>query len=171
MLDLTVQNDALLMKSLHKFYSRNDTPWVHLLWNTYYTGKVPHAMSPRGSFWWRDVFKLSPTCRGITECKVLLGSSVLFWKDNWLGNEMALTHPRAYSFAASQDISVREFLSTGELAALFHLPLSPQALNEVRQIQLASASISLTVADVGDEWAFVWGSRKFTVSTYYKYCF
>ena len=36
-LDLKVQNEALLMKSLHKFYAKHDTPWVHLIWSTYYT--------------------------------------------------------------------------------------------------------------------------------------
>jgi hypothetical protein len=30
------------MKNLHKFYSKDDLPWVKLLWNKYYTnGKLP----------------------------------------------------------------------------------------------------------------------------------
>lgn len=40
--NLRVQNKALLMKSLHKFYNREDIPWVHLLWDNYYqNGKMP----------------------------------------------------------------------------------------------------------------------------------
>jgi hypothetical protein len=27
-IDLCVQNDALLLKTLHKFFSREDVPWV-----------------------------------------------------------------------------------------------------------------------------------------------
>jgi hypothetical protein len=30
-LNLKIQNQALLMKYLHKFYNRHDIPWVHLL--------------------------------------------------------------------------------------------------------------------------------------------
>jgi hypothetical protein len=49
-LNLKLQKGALLLKYLHKFYNKLDTPWVHLLWNTYYQGRVPHAMDPVGSF-------------------------------------------------------------------------------------------------------------------------
>jgi hypothetical protein len=49
-LDLKIQNEGLLLKYLHKFYNKTDTPWVHLLWNSYYIGKIPHAMDPCGSF-------------------------------------------------------------------------------------------------------------------------
>jgi hypothetical protein len=35
-INLRLQNDALLLKHLHKFYSKKDTPWVSLVWNRYY---------------------------------------------------------------------------------------------------------------------------------------
>jgi hypothetical protein len=37
--NLKLQKGALLLKYLHKFYNKLDTPWVHLLWNTYYQGE------------------------------------------------------------------------------------------------------------------------------------
>jgi hypothetical protein len=41
-LDLQVQNKALLLKNLHKFYNRHDIPWVNLVWNSYYSnGNLP----------------------------------------------------------------------------------------------------------------------------------
>jgi hypothetical protein len=40
--DLYLQNEALLIKQLDKFYNKRDVPWVHLIWNSYYIGKVPH---------------------------------------------------------------------------------------------------------------------------------
>jgi hypothetical protein len=80
-LNLKIQNEGLLLKYLHKFYNKTDTPWVQLLWNTYYTGKVPHALDPCGSLWWRDVFKLSPIYRGIAVSSTGDGSCNLFWKD------------------------------------------------------------------------------------------
>jgi hypothetical protein len=49
-LNLRLQNDALLLKHLHKFYNRVDVPWVHLIWSRYYTSKVPHAAREAGSF-------------------------------------------------------------------------------------------------------------------------
>jgi hypothetical protein len=57
--NLYVQNEGLLIKHLHKFYNRLDVPWVQLIWDSYYQNKVPHLLNSRGSFWWRDVFKLN----------------------------------------------------------------------------------------------------------------
>ena len=42
-LNLKVQNDALLLKLLHKFYNHLDIPWVSLIWKTYYVATIPHA--------------------------------------------------------------------------------------------------------------------------------
>lgn len=36
--NLRLQNDALLMKHLYKFYTKADVPWVHLVWSKYYRG-------------------------------------------------------------------------------------------------------------------------------------
>jgi hypothetical protein len=56
--NLYLQNDALLLKHIHKFFNKVDVPWVHLIWSTYYKHKVPHRCTPRGSFWWRDILKV-----------------------------------------------------------------------------------------------------------------
>ena len=51
-LNLRIQNKALLMKNLHKFLNSYDTPWVQLLWNAYYqNGTVPTLHQQKGSFW------------------------------------------------------------------------------------------------------------------------
>jgi hypothetical protein len=34
-LDLRIQNKAILIKNLHKFYNQKDIPWVKLLWQAY----------------------------------------------------------------------------------------------------------------------------------------
>ena len=83
-LNLKIQGDALLLKYLHKFYNHSDLPWVELIWSTYYENKIPHTMDACGSFWWRDVAKLMPTFRGITQAQILHGGIVLFWKDLWV---------------------------------------------------------------------------------------
>lgn len=79
-IDLRVQNQALLLKQLHKFFNKHDVPWVKLIWSTYYVDSVPHASEPCGSFWWRDVMNLSPIFRGVTTVEIGDGSSVLFGK-------------------------------------------------------------------------------------------
>jgi hypothetical protein len=83
-LNLKIQNEGLLLKYLHKFYNRVDTPWVHLIWNSYYTNKIPHNIAPCGSPWCRDIYKLSPIFRGIACSQIGDGRSTLFWKDKWL---------------------------------------------------------------------------------------
>jgi hypothetical protein len=42
-LDLKTQNEALLLKNFHKFYNRANIPWVHLIWEKYYSnGRLPN---------------------------------------------------------------------------------------------------------------------------------
>jgi hypothetical protein len=41
-INLSSQNESLLLKHLHKFYNQMDIPWVHLIWGKYYsTGQLP----------------------------------------------------------------------------------------------------------------------------------
>ena len=41
-LNLKTQNEALVLKNLHKFYNNVDTPWVQLIWDKHYqNGKLP----------------------------------------------------------------------------------------------------------------------------------
>jgi hypothetical protein len=35
-INLRLQNDALLMKQPHKFYNHHDVPWVQMIWFRYY---------------------------------------------------------------------------------------------------------------------------------------
>ena len=108
-LDFKVQNEGLLQKFLHKFYNHCDLPWVELIWNSYYTSRIPHATDLCGSFWWRDVSKLMPMYRGITQVNVNNGATTLFWKDMWLDEILAETHPWAFSFAKDEDILFARF--------------------------------------------------------------
>jgi hypothetical protein len=49
-LNLKIQNQALLLKFLDKFYKKKDIQWVHLIWQTYYQHSIPHASDMCGSF-------------------------------------------------------------------------------------------------------------------------
>jgi hypothetical protein len=126
-----VQNDALLLKHLHKFYNKADVPWVNLIWSKYYSDKVPHATREVGSFWWKDVQRLSTIFKNIARCNIGDGTTVTLWHDCWSGEVLALRFPRLFSFARNPNISVSEAMSAEDLDALFTLPLSQEAFEEL----------------------------------------
>jgi hypothetical protein len=78
---LRTYNDAILMKHLHKFFSRDDLPWVNLIWEKYYrNGKVPgHTL--KGSFWWKGLLRLLDTFKGIAKANFGVGDTILLWFD------------------------------------------------------------------------------------------
>jgi hypothetical protein len=55
-INLELQNKALLMKNLHKFYNRADIQWINIIWANHYSHSLP-SDKPVGSFWWRDILK------------------------------------------------------------------------------------------------------------------
>ena len=154
-IDLKTQNQGMLLKQLHKFYNKYDVPWVSLVWDTYYVGKIPHASDPCGSFWWKDPMQLSDVYRGVTKWEVVVGDTILFWKDKWNTEIFQDKYPRAFSFAKEPDISVRHLLSFERLGDVFHLPLSLEARNEVAGLQ--SETLNISLADGKDVWSCTWG--------------
>ena len=76
-LNLRLQNDALLLKHLHKFYNRENIPWVNLVWSKYYTNKVPHAAREVGSFWWKDKAQLSLSKHSIVQLRRWVDGALL----------------------------------------------------------------------------------------------
>jgi hypothetical protein len=105
-LNLEMQNKALLLKRLHKFYCKENILWVNLVWSLYPRG-APHAHSSRGSFWWRDVFSFIHDYRSITKCVIGSDATVLFWKDSWHDNGLLRDQfPCLFSFARDEDVTV-----------------------------------------------------------------
>jgi hypothetical protein len=71
------------MKFFDKFYNNVDIPWVSLIWTRFYSNEQtpPHARSPVGSFWWKDIMKLFGKFQNFASCCPNRGNSVLFWAD------------------------------------------------------------------------------------------
>ncbi|WVZ77127.1 hypothetical protein U9M48_025027 [Paspalum notatum var. saurae] len=113
--DLRVQNDGLLLKQLHKFYSKKEVPWVQLIWESYYQDKVPHASRLVGSFWWKDILKLYPHYKQLAVCRVGDGVSTLFFEDQWLDQSIKDMFPRLTSFALDQLMSIKEIKDAPDL--------------------------------------------------------
>lgn len=82
-LNLSLQNDALLLKHLDKLYNKSDIPWVQHIWWKHYQDRVRHGSKEVGSFWWKDILRLGTLFSCIAKCCLGDGSSVLFWGDVW----------------------------------------------------------------------------------------
>lgn len=165
MIDIRKQNEALMLKNLHKFFNRLDIPWINLVWEKYYkNGKLPSSIK-KGSFWWRDNLKLVVKFRNFAMVSIEDGRSCLFWTDNWTAQNPANTAPELYSFAKNKAISVQSALNIHEFSDLFHLPVSEVALT---QMQLMSDNLNdFTLSQNKDKWNYSWGSV-FSSSKMYK---
>ena len=168
-LNLELQNKALLLKQLHEFFEKDDTPWVNLVWSLYDPNKPPHAQSKRGSFWWKDIFSFIGDYRSISKCSIGHGSSVLFWKDFWNDSiTFSERFPRLYSYARDSDISVNEFAGN-DIRTCFALPLSQEAFQEYQEVEAIMSEVHISQA-VNDKRTFVWGD-KYTPSKFYRFLF
>jgi hypothetical protein len=133
-INLKLQNDAFLLKQLHKFYNHLDIPWIHLIWQRYYNGRVPHASPETGSFWWKDVLRLQILYRGVAKCSIGNGSTVTFWKDLWLDEVLSQKFPRLFSFVKNGATSAQQVMLAEDLDSLFYLPMSTEAFDELQQL-------------------------------------
>lgn len=123
-LNLSIQNQALLIKFLDKFYNKKNLPWVNLVWTSYYGNTIPHLSNLKGSFWWRDICKLMDVFRGLARCHLKSGNTGSFWYDVWTDQSpLFYSMPRLCSFAQDHNVSVSDFLSI-EAEGNFTLPLS-----------------------------------------------
>jgi hypothetical protein len=112
---LRVQNDALLLKNLHMFFNKADLPWVHLIWNKYYSnGKLP-GQTMKYSFWWRSMLRLLNLYKGISHAQAKSGESILFWKDVWNGRILYLSYPHVFSFAIEENATLQSVLAQDSL--------------------------------------------------------
>jgi hypothetical protein len=101
---------------------------VSLTWNKFYRNTYipPHARSPTGSFWWKDLLKLTDDFKNLIRCVPSKGNSVMLWQDVWSDGMMKDKFPELFSFARKPKCSIRFFLEK-DTAVVFFLPLSSQA--------------------------------------------
>jgi hypothetical protein len=136
-LNLRIQNQALLMKNLYKFYNPMDIPWVNLIWNAYYSnGKAPHSSAPQGSFWCKDCMSLNERFRSLTTCSVNNGQSIQVWKDKWDDSYRELDLPQLFSFSKDKEQSMASVLSINNESFydMFHLLLSVMAHQQFHRL-------------------------------------
>jgi hypothetical protein len=126
-LQLESQNEALLRKNLHKFFNKENIPWVQLIWEKYYrNGKLlNHTM--KGSFWSRYILKLLGKHKGLASMSVKRGDCCFLWQDNWMNLVPMTTFHELFSFSVGKNITVQKARSTTDRNVLFQLPLSQEA--------------------------------------------
>jgi hypothetical protein len=168
-INLKIQNKALLLKHLDNFFNNEDIPWIHLVRDAYYHQAVPHATVLAGSFWWKNIISLSDEYRELTKCVVGNGSSVLFWSDQWTDGLLDSAFPRLFSYAKDKLQSVQDFFGR-EMIDSFHLPLSVQAYDELQSLQEIIHNTSLS-AETSDSWILKSGNGIFKPSKIYKQAF
>ena len=150
--NLRTQNEALLLKHLHKFFNRKDIPL------DYSDGSLPSSQK-KGSFQWRDLLKLLDSFKGIAVVNVRDGKSCLLWEDMWLNHIPKLSFPKLFSFANNPQIALTDAFSAGGPSDLFHLAISDTALQQL--ITLAENLNSLEVTTEFDFWSYIWGTPLF----------
>jgi hypothetical protein len=127
-LNLRIQNIALLMKDLFKFMNNQDISWVHLVWQAHYAnGKIPQSTTACGSFWWRDCLSLLGTFLQISQCKPRSGGTIRAWKDNWSETPPSARFPHLFSFSLDADITLHKLsllCNIENIEQVFYLPLS-----------------------------------------------
>ena len=93
-----------------------------------------------------------------------------FWDDLWSDGIMSVQYPRLHSFAMDPNISVKKIMQTDDLSMLFHLPLSPQAFQELVTMQLQLQMVPYD-SNISDTWSFSWGNSQYTSRRLYQLAF
>ena len=131
---------------------------------------MPHASKEIGSFWWKDILRLSVLYRRIARCQLGDGSTVLFWEDLWNSEVLSLKFPSLFSFVKNQRISIKEVMETEDLDSLVFLPLSEQAYSQLHTLQTDLVSVPYNFEDL-DRWTFMWGSHVYSSQKFYALAF
>ena len=69
-LDLKSQNEALLIKYLHKFFNKECTPWISLFWEKYYSDGRLLGTKNKGSFWWKGIVSVLGKFKGMARANI-----------------------------------------------------------------------------------------------------
>jgi hypothetical protein len=168
--NIELHNKAYLLKQLHKFFCKEDTPWVKLVWSLYEQG-APHAQTPRGSFWWRDICSFIGDYRSITTVHIGNGDSTLFWKDFWSkGGTLCDQFPCLFSYTLHEDSTVADLALSPNLSSQFALPLSVEAYRKFIQVHELLSAITIMPKTL-DARRFVWGNTVYTSAKFYEFLF
>jgi hypothetical protein len=162
-INLELQNKALLMKCLHKFFNRVNIPWVNIIWVTHYSNSLP-SVKPVGSFWWKDILKIQDVFKEIARVEIGNGKTTLLWHNRWNGLRTSERFPELWSFGSVREININQarLASSNEL---FHTTLSAEAFGQLLSLQDILANLQLH--DHNDIWRCSASSNLFSSQKVY----
>ena len=134
-MNIDVQNKALLLKNLHKLFNKQNIPWVNLIWDTYYSNNQLPGVRLQGSFCWEAHLKLLGYYKAMARCRLGNENSAMFWHDIWKDSWLHHTFSHIYSFSRNIDITIRQAVQNEFLEDRFHLPLRREAYQEFLQLE------------------------------------
>jgi hypothetical protein len=91
---------------LHKFFNKQDLPWVQLIWTNYYGNGQNSGQIKKGSCWWKDNLKLLNCYKGIAHVNGEKGDTINFWQDMWNGRVLGQSNPHPFSFTTNENITL-----------------------------------------------------------------
>jgi hypothetical protein len=168
-IDLATQNNALLPKQLDKFYRRRNIQRVSLIWNRYYNGIVPQLSREKGSFWWKDIWRLHVIYRRIATCFPTSGDTISFWDDVIQGEVQADVFPNLFSFAKDRKISYCTLRQSADLLGCFRIPMTRSAYNEFIQLQLFLDDMPPVEHHEPNSWSLIWGQHFYSPRKFYQH--
>lgn len=169
-INLSIQNRALLSKHLFKFYNKADIPWVSLIWNTYYHGVVSHATVLCGSYWWREVLKLNETFR--LHSVLTINRGILPFFRMMHGPSWVLPLPskkdfqEIFSYVLDYKLLVLDFINEQDYGTLFQLLVSPEAMEELQTLFEGIQSLNRD-NNLPDSWSWTPGKGIYSAKSYY----
>ena len=164
---LETQNEALLLKYLHKFYNNHDLPWVNIIWNNYYMSDRLPGHRRIGSFWWKSLLNLLHNFKGFAYPIIGNGRTILFWEDMWNSGIPNQQYLELFSFANNTKLSIEEAKQQEHLFQIFQLPLSEQAYEHY--LELNEAWDQITINNSKDRWRYIWGSDIYSTKKTYRH--
>jgi len=170
-INVSIQNDALLLKQLDKFYRKENIHCVNLIWQKYYSDVVPHLAKEKCSFWWKDILRLNVQFRGVAFCSPSKGDTISFWEDLINGKIHSNLFPNLLVYAKDPNVSLWKLRQSANLIDCFRIPMSRQAYNELLELEQVLASMPYTASEEKDSWSFIWGQQRYSSSKYYRYQF
>jgi hypothetical protein len=164
-INLELQNKALLLKCLHKFYNRANITLVNIIWANHYSNSLP-SVKPVGSFWWKDILKIQDVFKELDRVEIGDGKTTLPWHDHWDGLRKSVRFPELWSFASLRDITINQarLASPNEM---FHTPLSVEVFEQLLALQ--DILTNLQLHDHNDKWRCIASSNLFSSQKAYSH--
>lgn len=154
------------MKSLHKFFNRQDLPWVRLFWNNHYRDKGVPIDHKKGLFQWRDILKTLSYFKHIVKVFVGDDRSVFLQHDRWIDRLLSLAYPELFSYARNRYLTLFSAKVVTLLQGLFQLPLSATVLGQLQALEICMQNIHMR--EEVDRWDGVQGSGRYSTQKVYK---